>query len=148
MDKIRILLADDHRIVLEGIKNLLEAEHDVVGMAEDGHGLVKEARRLKPDVIIVDISMPLLNGIDAIRQIRSEGLNPKVIFLTMHNDALYAREVLDMGVSGFVLKHAAPSELTTAVEEAMRGNTYISPAVSQELLELYKSDKEGNRGIL
>lgn len=148
MDKVRILLADDHRIVLEGIKNLLEAEHDVVGMAEDGHGLVKEARRLKPDVIIVDISMPLLNGIDAIRQIRSEGLNPKVIFLTMHNDALYAREVLDMGVSGFVLKHAAPSELTTAVEEAMRGNTYISPAVSQELLELYKSDKEGNRGIL
>jgi len=148
MDKIRILLADDHRIVLEGIKNLLEAEHDVVGTAEDGHGLVKEARRLKPDVIIVDISMPLLNGIDAIRQIRSEGLNPKVIFLTMHNDALYAREVLDMGVSGFVLKHAAPSELTTAIEEAMRGNTYISPAVSQELLELYKSGKEGNGGIL
>ena len=88
MGKVKVLLADDHLIVLEGLKNLLEAEYDVVGIAEDGHVLIKEAVRLKPDVIIADISMPSLNGIDAIRLIRKEGLNPKVIFLTMHNDAL------------------------------------------------------------
>jgi len=143
VNKVKILLADDHRIVLEGLKNLLEAEYDIVGMVEDGHMLVKEALRLKPDVIIADISMPSLNGIDAIRQIQREGLNPKVIFLTMHNDALYAKEVLDMGASGFVLKHSASSELITAVQEALRGNTHISPAISQELLQLYQGDKNG-----
>ena len=143
MNKVKILLADDHRIVLEGLKNLLEAEYDIVGMVEDGHMLVKEALRLKPDVIIADISMPSLNGIDAIRQIQKEGLTPKVIFLTMHNDALYAKEVLDMGASGFVLKHSASSELITAVQEALRGNTHISPAISQELLQLYQGDKNG-----
>ena len=148
MNKVKILLADDHRIILEGLRTLLETEYDVVGMAEDGHVLVKEALRLKPDVIIADISMPSLNGIDAIRQIWKEGLNPKVIFLTMHNDALYAKEVLDMGASGFVLKHSASSELLTAVQEALRGNTHISPAISQELLQLYKKDNGGNEGIL
>lgn len=148
MNKVKILLADDHRIVLEGLRNLLEAEYDVVGMVEDGHVLVKEALRLRPDIIIADISMPLLNGIDAIRQIRKEGLNPKVIFLTMHNDALYAKEVLDMGASGFVLKHSASSELLAAVQEALRGNTHISPVISQELLRLYKGGKESCKGIL
>lgn len=148
MDRIKIVLADDHRIVLDGLRNLLEGEYDVVGMVEDGHMLVTETLRLKPDVIIVDISMPSLNGIDAIRQIRKEGLNPKVIFLTMHNDALYAKEVLDLGASGFVLKHSASSELITAVQEALRGNTHISPAISQELLQIYKGDKEGKDGVL
>jgi DNA-binding NarL/FixJ family response regulator len=148
VNKVKILLADDHRIVLEGLRNLLEAEYDVVGMVEDGHMLVKEALRLKPDVIIADISMPSLNGIDAIRQIQKEGLTPKVIFLTMHNDALYAKEVLDMGASGFVLKHSASSELITAVQEALRGNTHISPAISQELLQLYQGDKNGRDGTV
>lgn len=147
MDKIRVLLADDHRIVLEGLKNLLESEYDVVGMAEDGHTLVKEALRLKPDVVIADISMPSLNGIDAVGQIRKEGLNPKVIFLTMHNDALYAKEVLDMGASGFVLKHSASSELIMAIQEALRGNTHISPVISQELLRLCKDNKDGHEGL-
>lgn len=148
MSKLRILLADDHRIVLEGLKKLLEPEYDVVGMAEDGHGLVKEALRLMPDMIIADISMPSLSGIDAIRQIRKEGLNPKVIFLTMHNDALYAKEVLDMGASGFVLKHSASAELITAVQEVLQGNTHISAAISQELLQLYRGDKDDRDGVL
>jgi DNA-binding NarL/FixJ family response regulator len=146
--KARILLADDHRIVLEGLKNLLETEYDIVGMAEDGHTLVQEAGRLKPDVIIADISMSSLNGMDAVRQIYKEGLSPRVIFLTMHHDAMYAREVLDMGAMGFVLKHSASSELITAIQEALRGNTYISPAISQELMRLYKEDKTGHEGIL
>jgi DNA-binding NarL/FixJ family response regulator len=148
VEKTKVLLADDHRSVLEGLKNLWESEYDVVGMAEDGHVLVKEALRLRPDVVIADISMPSLNGIDAVRQIRKEGLNPKVIFLTMHHDALYAKEVLDMGASGFVLKHSASSELFTAVQEALRGNIHISPAISQELLGLYKQDKDGHESIL
>lgn len=148
MDKIRILLADDHRIVLEGLKILLATDYDVVGLAEDGHRLIQEALRLRPDVIIADISMPSLNGIDAVRQIKKEGLNPKVIFLTMHNDAMYAREVLDMGASGFVLKHSAPSELIVAVQEALRGNTYISPAISEDLLDIYKGNKKGRDSVL
>jgi DNA-binding NarL/FixJ family response regulator len=148
VDKVKIVLADDHRIVLEGLKNLLESDYDVVAMAEDGLMLVKEALRLRPDVIITDISMPLLNGIDAVRQIRKEGLDPKVIFLTMHHDALYAKEVLDMGASGFVLKHSASSELIGAIHEVLQGNTHISPAISQELLGLYKQDKNGHEGVL
>lgn len=148
MAKIRILLADDHRIVLEGLKNLLADEFDIVGLTEDGYALINEALQKKPDIIITDISMPLLNGIDAVRQIRKEGLNPIVIFLTMHNDAIYAREVLDMGASGFVLKHSAASELITAIKESLRKNTYISPVLSQELLRLYKNDKDGQGGIL
>jgi DNA-binding NarL/FixJ family response regulator len=148
MDKTRILLADDHRIVLEGLKKLLAADYDVIGQAEDGHSLIQEALRLRPDVIIADISMPSLNGIDAVQQIRKEGLKPKVIFLTMHNDALYAKEALDKGASGFVLKHSAPAELILAVQEALRGNTYISPAISQDLLDIYKGNKKGRDGVL
>jgi DNA-binding NarL/FixJ family response regulator len=141
-------LADDHRIVLEGLKSLLETDFEIVGMVEDGHMLIKEALRLKPDVIISDISMPLLNGIDALRQIRKGDINPKVIFLTMHNNAVYAKEVLEMGASGFVLKHSASSELITAIQEVLRGNSYISPAISQELLRLYKEDKNGLNDLL
>ncbi len=148
MDKVKILLADDHRFILDGLRNLLESEYEVVGMVEDGHSLINEALRLRPDVIITDISMPSLNGIDAIRQIRKKGLNPKVIFLTMHNDALYAKEVLDLGASGFVLKHSASSELLTAVQEALRGHTHISPAISQELLRLYKGETDSREGVL
>lgn len=148
MDKARILLADDHRIVLEGLKKLLATDYDVVGQAEDGHTLIQEALRLRPDVIIADISMPSLNGIDAVQQIRKEGMKPKVIFLTMHNDALYAKEVLDKGASGFVLKHSAPSELIVAVQEALQGNTYISPAISEDLLDIYKGNKKGRGDAL
>lgn len=148
MNKVKVLLADDHQIFLEGLRGLLEAEYEIVGMAGDGHTLIKEALRLKPDVIITDISMPSLNGIDAIRQIRKEGLNPRVIFLTMHNDVMYAKEVLDMGASGFILKLSASSELITAIQEALRGHTHISPVISQELLDLYKGDKAGSDGVL
>ena len=113
-------------------------------MANDGLMLIREALRLQPDVIIADISMPSMNGMDAVKQIRKEGLCPKVIFLTMHKDAMYAREVLDAGAAGFVLKHSAPSELMTAIEEALKGNTYISPSVSNELLHLYQNQTGPN----
>jgi len=146
MSGTTVLLADDHRIVLEGLKSLLEGEFDVVGTVEDGRELLEKVQQLHPDVIVVDIAMPLLNGIDAVRQIRNSGLETKVVFLTMHQDAMYAKEALEAGALGFVLKHSAPSELMTAIEEALKGNTYISPAIAQELMQLYKGETDVKAG--
>jgi DNA-binding NarL/FixJ family response regulator len=146
MSKTTVLLADDHKIVLEGLKGLLEDEFDIVGAVEDGRELVEQAQRLRPDVIVVDVGMPLLNGIDAVSQIKKCGLDAKVVFLTMHQDAMYAKEAFDAGALGFVLKHSAPSELTTAIREALKGNTYISPVIAQELMHLYKGEADVKAG--
>jgi DNA-binding NarL/FixJ family response regulator len=136
--KVTVILADDHKIILEGLKNLLEEEFEVLGQAEDGRQLLSSAQKLHPDVVVVDISMPLLNGIEAVKQLKKTDPGIKVVFLTMHNDAMYAKEALDAGASGFVLKHSAPSELITAIHEALKGNTYISPNITEELMHLYK----------
>lgn len=146
MEKTTVLLADDHRIVLEGLKGLLADEFEVVGMVEDGRALLEQVQKLCPEVIVVDIAMPLLNGIDAIRQIRKSGLNTKVVFLTMHHDAMYAKEAFEAGALGFVLKHSASSELTRAIQEALKGNTYISPAIAQEVMQLYKGEVDAKAG--
>ncbi|MHC4266503.1 MAG: response regulator [Planctomycetota bacterium] len=138
MKKVTVILADDHKIILEGLKNLLEEEFEVLGQAENGRQLLESAQKLHPDVVVVDISMPLLNGIDAVKQLKKKDPNIKVVFLTMHNDAMYAKEAFDAGASGFVLKHSAPSELITAIHEALNGNTYISPTITEELMHLYK----------
>lgn len=146
MSKTTVLLADDHRIVLEGLKGLLEDKFDIVGAVEDGRELLEQAQKLRPDVIVVDIGMPLLNGIDAVSQIRKSGLSTKIVFLTMHQDAMYAKEAFEAGALGFVLKHSAPSELKTAIEEALKGNTYISPAIAQELMHLYRDEADLKTG--
>jgi len=146
MSKTTVLLADDHKIVLEGLKGLLEDEYEIVGAVEDGRELLEQAQKLRPDVIVADVGMPLLNGIDAVNQIRKVRPNAKVVFLTMHQDAMYAKEAFEAGALGFVLKHSAPSELKTAIEEALKGNTFISPAIAQELMHLYKSDSELKTG--
>ncbi|MHC4844049.1 MAG: response regulator [Planctomycetota bacterium] len=138
MKKVTVILADDHKIILEGLKNLLDEEFEVLGQAEDGRQLLENAQKLHPDVVVVDISMPLLNGIDAVKQLKKTQPDIKVVFLTMHNDAMYAKEAFDAGASGFVLKHSAPSELMTAIHEALKGNTYISPTITEELMHLYK----------
>ncbi len=138
MNKATVLLADDHRIVAEGLKSFLEGEFDIIGVVEDGRALLEKTQQLHPDVIVVDVSMPLLNGIDAVREIKKTGLDTKVVFLTMHRDAMYAKEAFEIGASGFVLKHAAPSELITAIQEALKGNTYISPDIAEELMQSYK----------
>jgi DNA-binding NarL/FixJ family response regulator len=151
MAKTTVLLADDHKIVLEGLKGLLAEDFDVVGTAEDGRALLEQAEALRPDVIVVDVGMPLLNGIDAARQIKKSGLDAKLVFLTMHQDAMYAKEALDAGASGFVLKHSAPSELTQAIQEALKGNTYISPSLTHEVMQLYRDEvdvKDGSFGSL
>ena len=128
---IRVLLADDHRIVAEGLRSLLEEEFELAGIVEDGRAMVKAARELQPDVIVADISMPLLNGIDALAQLKQHDPKVRVVFLTMHRDAAYARRALDAGAAGFVLKHSATAELVLAVHagrcRAARSSPPISP---------------------
>jgi DNA-binding NarL/FixJ family response regulator len=140
MKKARVLLADDHKIVLEGLRGLLECEFELVGTVENGRALVKETQRLRPDVIVVDISMPLLNGIEAARQIKKLDEHIKVVFLTMHPDVTYAARAFEAGASGYVLKHSAPSELVTAIHEAIKGRTYVTPTVAGERSQSYRRD--------
>lgn len=148
MDKARILLADDHKIVGEGLRSLLEPEFELVGIVEDGRELISKAKELHPDVIIADITMPSLNGIDAIFQLKKTGLRAKVVFLTMHQDVLYAKRAFDAGASGFVLKHSATTELVTAIREALKGRTYVTPIIAEELIKSYKETKAGDKNGL
>jgi len=130
----RILLADDHRIVAEGMRSLLEPEFELISIVEDGRALLAAAEKFRPDVIIADISMPLLNGIEAVRQIKKTDKGVKVIFLTMHPDVTYAVSAMEAGALGYVLKHSAPSELTAAVRQVLRGKTYITPLLEGEVM--------------
>jgi DNA-binding NarL/FixJ family response regulator len=138
MSKPRVLLADDHQMLTEGLRGLLEPEFEVVGVVADGRELVVAARRHRPDLIVADISMPWLNGIDAALQLREAGVASMVIFLTMHRDVAYARRALEAGAAGFVLKHSAPSELIAALRDALRGQTYVSPRIAGELFASYR----------
>ena len=138
MTKPRVLLADDHRIVTEGLKGLLEEEFELVGIVEDGRAMVAAASKLRPDVIVADISMPHLNGIDALALLKRDNPDVRVVFLTMHRDAAYARRALEAGASGFVLKHSAPAELVLAVRAALRGRTFIAPDLAAEVFRTAK----------
>jgi DNA-binding NarL/FixJ family response regulator len=138
MSKPRVLLADDHQILAEGLRGLLEPEFEVVGVVADGRELVAAARKQRPDVIVADITMPALNGIDAAVQLRDAGVETKVVFLTMHRDVAYARRAVEAGAAGFVLKHSAAAELVSAVREALRGGTYVTPMIAGELLQSYR----------
>ncbi len=131
MKKVRILLADDHRIMSEALSTILQEEFDVIEIVEDGRALVEAALRLRPEVIISDISMPELNGIDAVHQLRERGFETKVVFLTMHPDISYIAQALDAGASGFLLKSAAVAELVEAVHQVLRGQAYL-PAMFDE----------------
>ena len=130
----RVLLADDHRLVAEALKSLLAPDFDLVGVVEDGRELVRKAGELRPDVIVADIGMPQLNGIDALIRLRKDGNQVPVVFLTMHRDASFARRALDAGAAGFVLKHSASTELTTAIRAALSGRTYLTPQLAGEVL--------------
>jgi len=134
MTKPRVLLADDHRMVAEGLKGLLVEEFELVGIVEDGRALVAAARKLRPDVIVSDISMPQMNGLDALAHLKRDNPAVRVVFLTMHRDAAYARRALEAGASGFVLKHSAPAELVLAVRAALQGRTFITPDLAAEVL--------------
>jgi DNA-binding NarL/FixJ family response regulator len=136
--KARVLLADDHGIVVEGLKSLLEPEFELVGAVQDGRALLEAAEQMRPDVIVADISMPMLNGIEALRQLRKKDKQVKVVFLTMHPDVTYAASAFEAGASGYVLKHSAPSELVTAIHEALKGHTYVTPMIAGELMGAYR----------
>jgi DNA-binding NarL/FixJ family response regulator len=134
----RVLLADDHLLVAEALKSLLAPEFDLVGVVDDGRALVEAARTLRPDVIVADVTMPLLNGIDALVQLRQGGNQVPVVFLTMHRDVSFARRALDAGAAGFVLKHSAPAELVSAIRAALAGKTYVTSQLAGEVLESMK----------
>ena len=125
----RLLMADDHTLVLEGIRKLLENDFELVGAVEDGRALLHAAEQLRPDVILLDISMPLLNGIDACRQLAKSMPEIPVIFLTMHSDVAYLEEALRAGGAGYLLKRSAASELTSAINAVMNGKRYITPLI-------------------
>lgn len=134
MKRARVLLGDDHTIILEGVRRILEPEFDVVGSVADGRALVAAAQELHPDVVVADISMPLLNGIEAARLLRKSDPKIKIIFLTMHPDTTYAAEAFRTGASGYVLKSSAADELVTAIQEALRGRVYVTPLVAGDVM--------------
>jgi len=140
MRKIRLLLVDDHNMVRQGLRVLLEAEEDieVVGEAETGRQAVQMARSLQPDVIVMDIAMPNLNGLEATRQIVKEVSNSKVLVLSSYSDDEYLHQLTDAGASGYLLKQTAATDLIQAVRETSKGNAFFSPAVSKRLLDRYR----------
>ncbi len=134
MDKPRVLIADDHRLFLEGLKSVVESRCEVVGTVTDGRQLVAAAAELQPDIIFLDIAMPLLNGIEAARQIKRQDAHVKIIFVTMQLSRDYAREAFEAGASGYVLKQAPASELLSAIHDVQQGRFFLSPMVASRFL--------------
>lgn len=134
MPRPTILLADDHPVVAEGLASLLQDDFTLVGTVTDGASLLDAARRLSPDVIVTDISMPGMSGLDALRRIRQDGLTVKVIFLTVHADVRLASEAIRAGAAGFALKDAAGKELIAAIREVLVGRIYIAPRLAPDVL--------------
>ncbi len=139
MDKIRLLIADDHALMRAGLRALLETEPDltVIAETEDGRNTVKLARDLCPDVVLMDIAMPLLNGIEATRQICHDCSKVKILILTMHEDERYIRQALDAGAMGYLLKDATTQELIDAIHAVQRGEAVLSPAITRLVIENY-----------
>ncbi len=140
--KPRVLVADDHRIVAEGLRGLLEPRYELLAVVEDGRALLEAHDRLRPDIVVADVTMPRLNGIQAVRRLRAAGSPAKFIFLTMHPDVSYATEALAAGASGYVLKHSAPEELVTAIRESLAGRTYVTPRIAGGVLEALRRGGE------
>lgn len=139
MRRARILLADDHRLLLEAFKKLLEPEFEVVGTARDGRVLLDAAQELKPDVIVLDIAMPQLSGLTAARRLKRMMPEVKLIFLTVNEDPDFASEAIRVGASGYVLKNSAASELFQAIEAVLQGKVYVTPLITQGMIESFQS---------
>src|ERR1041385_4080099 len=146
MKRITVLLAEDHQIVREGFRSLLKHEPDieVVGEAESGRQAVQLTRKLRPAVVVMDIAMPLLNGLEATRQIRKEVPETKVLILSAHSDAAYVEQMTGLGASGFLLKQSSSHVLVTAIREVQKGNTYFSPEIAKRMRS--RDQKSVNRG--
>lgn len=147
--KKSIVIADDHMMFREGLKTLLEAEgFNVVGEAENGQEAIRLARQHSPEVIVLDYSMPVLNGIDAAKEIQRQSPDTFVILLTMHEDQTYALEALKCGIRGFVLKHQAAADLVNAIREVLQGSIYLSPGISSAVVQALMSKKEEQAELL
>jgi len=136
MPKIRVLLADDHVLVAEGLKSLLKEPFDLAGVVHDGRALLDSAESLRPDVIVTDISMPLLNGLDAVRQLRAVRPETRIVILTMHRDTHLAAEAFRAGVSGYLLKTSPGEELVKAIREVAQGHSYVTTLLAKDLINL------------
>jgi DNA-binding NarL/FixJ family response regulator len=139
MPKLRILLADDHLLVLEGFRRILESQYELVGTVEDGRALLDAAKELQPDIVILDISMPLLNGIDAAAQLKKICPSTKIIIVTMHADTEYVRSAFEAGATAYVLKRSAADELEQAIRVAVTGHSYITPLITKDMLNVFLS---------
>ncbi len=128
-----VLLADDNRAITEALRDVLAAEFEVVGTVDNGRALLETAAKLRPDVIVADISMPLLDGFGALAQLRKQNPAVKVVLITMYQEPALARAALDDGACGFVVKNLAPSELLDAIRAALAGTTYVSPALAAKM---------------
>jgi DNA-binding NarL/FixJ family response regulator len=135
MSRPRVLLGDDHTLVLDGFRKLLEDQCEVVGVAEDGRTLVRLAQELQPDIVTLDISMPQLNGVDAAKKLKKILPRTKLIFVTMHADPAYVNEAFKAGASGYLLKRSAGSELRQAIQSVMEGQCYVTPLVAKGLVQ-------------
>ena len=142
MNRPRILIADDHNLVAELCKKLLEGEFEVVGTVNNGRALVRSATELKPDVVIVDVAMPVLNGLDAAKQVKEAVPAVKVVFLTMNSDADLAAEAFRRGASGFLLKTCAIKELVTAVRDVLKGKSYLSSRISKDTVRFLRRQEK------
>ncbi len=137
MGKLRILLADDHTIVCAGLAKLLEPHYEVLGSVEDGRALLKAADELNPDLVVLDIGMPLLNGLDAARELRKRKPHIKLIFLTMESDAYVAAEAFRAGAAAYLLKTSRPTELLQAIHGAVRGISYVTPEIGRRIENMF-----------
>jgi DNA-binding NarL/FixJ family response regulator len=137
MKRTRVLIADDHILILEAFKRLLEPEFDVVGTVADGRALIVAAAELKPDVIVLDISMPLLNGLDAGKQVKRSWPSVKLIYLTMDQDPELAAEAFRLGASGYILKNSSANELPYAIREGIKGRYYVTPLVTEGMIDSF-----------
>jgi DNA-binding NarL/FixJ family response regulator len=148
MPKPRILLADDHTFVLEGFRRILEEHYELVGTTGDGRALLAAAKTAQPDIVILDISMPLLNGIAAAAQLKKICPQAKVIIVTMHADAEYVRSAFEAGASAYVLKGSAVDELEQAIRAVLRGHSYITPLITKDLVDVFLSrSSEKSKGL-
>lgn len=144
MRKPRIILADDHVMLMEAFEGLLSDQYQIVDKVADGRSLIEATERLKPDVIVADVSMPLLNGLDAARQIKISMPDVKIIFLTVSQESDLVTEAFQCGASGYVLKNSAASELIEAIEQALRGRSYVTPLVTKGMVNAFiKGPKTG-----
>ena len=143
MSMPRILLADDHKLMALALRSLLEPRCIILGIAEDGRELLDAVRTLDPEIVIVDIAMPLMNGLEAGRQLKSRRPSVKLLYLTMNEDPDFAREAFEAGASGYLLKKSSASELFRAIEEVMKGNSYITPQIARGLEEAFIRDPRG-----